>query len=42
MGAKELESETVMIAEQYSSHSKFVDVMMEAIEEEVLTDAEKH
>jgi len=32
------EGETIMIAEQYQSHSKFVDVLMEALEDENLTD----
>jgi len=30
--------ETIMIAEQYQSHSKFVDVLMDALEEENLTE----
>lgn len=34
--------ETVMIREMYESHSKFVDVMMEALEAERLTDTERH
>ncbi len=37
-----LHAETIMIAEQYGSHSKFVDVMMEALESEVLTDTERN
>lgn len=34
--------ESIIITEQYESHSKFVDVMMEAIENESLTDKERH
>ena len=30
-----------MIAEQYESHSKFVDVIMEALENESLTENER-
>lgn len=33
--------ETIMIWEQYESHSKLVDVMMEALESENITDNEK-
>ena len=31
-----------MLSEQYESHSKFVDVIMEALESETLTEDEKH
>lgn len=34
-------AETVMISEQYESHSKFIDVVMEALESETLTEDEK-
>ena len=33
-GKPGLHDETIMITEQYESHSKFIDVMMEGIEEE--------
>lgn len=34
IGVPGLYGETIMITEQYESHSKFIDVMMDAIEEE--------
>jgi len=35
-------SETIMIAEQYESHSRLIDVFMDAIEGEDVTEEEEH
>lgn len=39
---KGLDDETIMLAEQYESHSKFFDVVLDGLETEDLTDDETH
>jgi hypothetical protein len=40
--AKPIESESIIVTQQFAAHSALVDIVLKALEEEILTDDKAH